>query len=324
MDDIKKQIEDYLTPKYGNNAKDRMAQEYSDQAVSPWAILASGIGDAFAGRNPNSQWANELNKDTYNKTYGQYEKDYENAMRIAQLDQAAKDREATLQATMGNNQVKNALDAKTLERQTQKDLTEAQHQQTMEALRRMEVQNQIIQKKQKDQELSTAEAKNLGAAKLGGMAAKQYSDAVAKGQSTGENDRTNPWEFIDNTRWMPNVFKSDSALAAQTAEDAWGEQYLRSESGAAIPESERGPYLSLYFPRRGDTPEVVANKQALREQKEKNYLLGAGKVGSDLAKQLPDKKIEAKTPVKKFHNEKANKTKIVYSDGSEEVVDGLQ
>ena len=67
-------------------------------------------------------------------------------------------------------------------------------------------------------------------------------------------------------------------------------------------------------------------------QKVKGYSQGtaeladvdAAKLESGLVKQLGLEESQAKTVAKKFYNAKQNKTKVVYSDGSEEILDGRQ
>ncbi len=126
---------------------------------------------------------------------------------------------------------------------------------------------------QKAQELSLPQAKQLGLYESGSLAEKQYQAATGDKE---EYDPTSKWQAFNQSRFMPDIAKGAKPLAAEKAQSAWVEAFLRDASGAAIPESERGPYKTQFFPQAGDTPEVVANKQALREQKMQNALTAAG------------------------------------------------
>ncbi len=126
---------------------------------------------------------------------------------------------------------------------------------------------------EKSAELSSTEAKQLGLLKIGAEAENQYRNATAKSE---DYDPTNPMEFIDNSEWAPAWLKSDKANQASSSQATWVENFLRDASGAAIPPSERMAYAKDYFPRPGDSDQVLANKQALREQKMRNAAVGSG------------------------------------------------
>ena len=128
----------------------------------------------------------------------------------------------------------------------------------------------------KTAELSVAEAKQLGLYKSGMLANQQYEDAMAK----GDYDPTSYMALIDNNSYAPQGMKGASAQAAQSAEEAWVESFLRDASGAAIPASERAPYKDQFFARKGDSPEVLKNKAALRAQKMENARVGSGVDGA--------------------------------------------
>lgn len=128
--------------------------------------------------------------------------------------------------------------------------------------------------KEKPKKLSPTEAKQLGLYNLGVEAEKQFRKAVS---DPDDYDPTQTGQFIDHsTEWAPNWMKNDNAIAAQAAQANWVEAFLRDASGAAIPPSERMAYAKDFFPRPGDTPQVVENKRRLREQKMENARIGAG------------------------------------------------
>jgi hypothetical protein len=170
----------------------------------------------------------------------------------------------------------------------------------------------------KEENLNVSQAKQLGLAEIGNLANKQYEEAVSQGF-----DPLTYWNAKDFLEMTPQWAKSDLGKKAMAAQMAWVEAYLRDASGAAIAPSERPGYANNYFPRPGDTPDIVANKAALRAQKEKTALIGAGKgakkfeSSSELMPQVQNKFI-----VKKLINNKTGQTKVIYSDGSEEVTGG--
>ena len=127
-----------------------------------------------------------------------------------------------------------------------------------------EFKKELIDSKKK--ELGATQAKKKNLFDIGVKAENQFDAAVEKGK-TGGYDPTSSVEFIDNSSWAPNWMKSDAAVEARASQDSWIDSFLRDESGAAIPETERGSYRKVYFPVPGDTAQAVANKAALRKQK---------------------------------------------------------
>lgn len=125
-------------------------------------------------------------------------------------------------------------------------------------------------------QMNTTQAKKFGVFKMGEEAEAQYQAAVAKGKKAGTWDPTGYGDFIDNTRQLPNFAKDPAAIEADAAMQSWGDTYLRDESGAAIPDSERAAYYKIYFPQMGDTPQAVANKARLRRQKMDNAREASG------------------------------------------------
>jgi hypothetical protein len=145
-------------------------------------------------------------------------------------------------------------------------------------------------KSEKEENLNAAQAKQLGLAEMGNLANKQYQEAISAGF-----DPTAYKNLADFSDSVPQFAKSDLGKKAMAAQKAWVESYLRDASGAAIAASERSAYANDYFPRPGDTPEIVANKNALRAQKEKAALIGAGKGAKKFPEQIkPSEKQETK------------------------------
>ncbi len=70
--------------------------------------------------------------------------------------------------------------------------------------------------------------------------------------------------IVNPDPWSSMLGESDAHRERKSAESAWVDSYLRSESGAAIPIDERRAYTKMYFPQPGDSPEHVRRKKALR------------------------------------------------------------
>jgi hypothetical protein len=127
-----------------------------------------------------------------------------------------------------------------------------------------------IEKQRKEKEYSVAQAKQKGLFDSGLEAERQFREAVSTGNFFPQ--KINPWNSND---FVPDALKSKESIQANSAQDRWIESFLRDASGAAIPPSERGAYAKDFFPKAGDTPEVVANKQRARELKMQSALVGA-------------------------------------------------
>jgi hypothetical protein len=86
---------------------------------------------------------------------------------------------------------------------------------------------------------------------------------------------------------LPNQMRSANAQMQDQAERNFVNALLRKESGAAIGKEEFNSAEIQYFPRAGDTPEVIAQKKANRERaidtlkRESGKTWDAGKAQSD-------------------------------------------
>lgn len=133
-------------------------------------------------------------------------------------------------------------------------------------------------KSDKDKEMNVAQSKQLGLFKMGAEAEKQFRGAV-KDKSY---DPTSVIAAVGNPEWAPAWMKNNKANVAHSAQSAWVESFLRDASGATIQPSERMSYAKDYFPRPGDSDEVIKNKNALRKQKMENALIASGRDPSDM------------------------------------------
>jgi hypothetical protein len=87
-------------------------------------------------------------------------------------------------------------------------------------------------------------------------------------------DRASRMESIKSP--LPGEFHGNALRQQEQAERNFVNSLLRPESGAAISESEFANARQQYFPRPGDTPEVIAQKRANRQQVIENFKAGAG------------------------------------------------
>lgn len=194
-----------------------------------------------------------------------------------------------------------------------------------------ELKRQALQarKEEKDKQttaLKEAQGKANKAYEVGLLAEKQYLQAISdpkKYDPTSVKDAA-MGSLLNNP--LTRGYVSDERKQAEAAADSWVDSFLRLDSGAAIGVNERGEFKSIYFPVAGDDPKTVANKAALR-----NAIKSAAKTSSGKFITISEAKTLAgiptdteKTIAKKQYSPSANKTKLIYSDGTEEVVDGKQ
>ncbi len=234
----------------------------------------ANLGDVLAGQKvgTTSPYFTEQRKLAETQTLGEIDKQRELEMKKAQLAETLNTK--LMQLQQQKDQAASNNEFRKLQLEQNKQIAEGNQE-----LRKLQMETQASERKAKKEELSGVQAKQLGLAQAGQTAASQYESAIKKG--TGESgwqkyDPTSYGDWLQSQSWTPAFLKSESAKEAQAAKSAWVETYLRDASGAAIAPSERLAYARDYFEEPGDTPQVVANKAALRAQKEKNALLGAG------------------------------------------------
>ena len=297
MDELTKK---YLQDKYG----EQLGNINTGQAFA-------NLGDVIAGQKvgSNSPFFTEQRALAKDQTLGDYDREQARLLKEAQQKQMLQLHLMDLAQKKSEGELNR--DVKTSENEANREL------------KKLMSDSQLAAKKQKADDLSSAQAKQLGLAEMGNLANKQYQTALDTGY-----DPTSYKNKLDTVSWAPQFFKSDEGKKAVAAQDSWIETYLRDASGAAIAPSERGAYADIYFARPGDTVEQVANKTALRNQKEKIALIGAGSKGQEKfatqTMQAKQQSTQQRIPVKKQYSPGRDQTKIIYSDGTEEVVDGKQ
>jgi hypothetical protein len=175
--------------------------------------------------------------------------------------------------------------------------------------------------------LKEAQAKANKAYEVGLLAEKQYLDAISDKKKYDPTSTTD----VLSSRMMDNPltrgYISPERKQAEAASDSWVDSFLRLDSGAAIGVEERSEFKRIYFPQPGDDEQTVKNKAKLRQTIKDAAKSSSGKfVTVSEAKALAgipaDSSNNEKTVVKKQYSASANKTKLIYSDGTKEVVDG--
>jgi hypothetical protein len=303
------QLQKYLQEKY--------AEQLGD--INTGQMFAN-LGDVIGGQKvgTTSPFFTEQRKLAESQTLGEIDKARDLEMKKAQLAETLNTKLMQLQQQKDQAQSNNEF--RKLQLEQSKQIAEGNQE-----IRKMTMAQQAEERKAKKEELSSVQAKQLGLAEMGKTAAGQYEVAIKKGaEESGwqKYDPTSYSDWLQSQSWTPAFLKSASAKEAEAAKSVWVENYLRDASGAAIPPSERLAYAKDYFEVPGDTPEIVANKAALRAQKEKNAVIGAGPGGKKFEPSVPT--LRPKTINKKFYSPSKNQTKVIYSDGTEEVLDGKQ
>jgi hypothetical protein len=293
----------------------------------------ANLGDVIGGQKvgTTSPFFTEQRKLAEEQTLGEINKQRDLEMKKAQLAETLQTK--LMQLQQQKDQAQSANEIRKLQLEQSQQIAESNQE-----LRRMAIENQkamaterAAERAAKKEELSGTQAKQLGLAQAGQTAASQYEAAIKKGAKETcwqSYDPTSYGDWLQSQSWTPSFLKSASDKEAQAAKSAWVETYLRDASGAAIAPSERLAYAKDYFEEPGDSPQVVANKAVLREQKEKTALLGAGPGAKRFEKvetpQVPSLRKAEKSVSKKMYSPSRNETKLIYSDGTEEVLSGKQ
>lgn len=135
------------------------------------------------------------------------------------------------------------------------------------ALQKLGLDKQDLARKEKESEQKAAVEKQLPA---GQYAAGTYARRVEQAQIVFDELESQGYDrasLKESVKSMLPGRVQDNALKAQTqAERNFVNAVLRRESGAAIAPSEFASAEEQYFPRSGDSPDVLAQKKANRLQ----------------------------------------------------------
>lgn len=82
---------------------------------------------------------------------------------------------------------------------------------------------------------------------------------------------------------LTNPLAGKQAQQARQAQNQWAEQMLRMQTGAAATADEIRRTVNTYFPAIGDSPEVVAQKLAMRNQAEESVASAAGRAAGRIS-----------------------------------------
>lgn len=96
-----------------------------------------------------------------------------------------------------------------------------------------------------------------------------------------------PTSISENVLGLTNVTASKEHQQFEQAKKDWARAKLRDESGAVISEEEIENEIKTYFPVFGDSPEVVAQKEAARKRATQGMIESAGKAYIPPTKPLP-------------------------------------
>lgn len=92
----------------------------------------------------------------------------------------------------------------------------------------------------------------------------QQAEQVFQGLKNKGYNRGTPGEEIQNSWFYPGMLQSSEFRQQDQAERNFVNAILRRESGSAISKDEFASAEKQYFPRPGDSPEVLAQKEANR------------------------------------------------------------
>lgn len=131
-----------------------------------------------------------------------------------------------------------------------------------------------------------SQAQTGAAEDLGELIPKQATEAQAKNAgfykrmmaASGEISKLgdyNPVTPGESFKGLTNFTASENKQRYNQAADEWIRAKLRKESGAAIPPDERDQEYATYFPKFGDKPPVIAQKERTKRVAEEAMLDGA-------------------------------------------------
>lgn len=287
--------------------------------VKPLTTTLSGIDTAQRQRSAGMM----ADEDDAQKRQGMNAKVYEY---LQSRTDKTRENEAARQAR--TDQAKATLQASNERHQSDQDLKRELAGQSM-ALRR-DMADARADKPEK--EPSGDQFKAAGFARRLEAAEEDFEDLTKAGFN-----RATPGQAIAGLPIFPEGMKSENTKRQDQAERNFVNAVLRRESGAAISPAEFQSAELQYFPRIGDTPTNLEQKRRNREQKKVELIAEGGRAydkvplaarrnvpavgGSGTAIAAPGGGKAIKT---RLFSPSRNKTKVVYTDGTEEVLDGQQ
>lgn len=142
----------------------------------------------------------------------------------------------------------------------------------------------------KEEKLTEGEAKSAKFAAQMKQAEDVVKDAIAKGVDPTANLQVISSHVSDPGMTTQLLTSGDERRYADAAR-AWIMAKLRPESGAVISPSEIKAVYQSFFPQRGDSPQVIAEKEKMREQEFQSSIAISGKG----FKRIPEVRVMADT-----------------------------
>jgi hypothetical protein len=178
---------------------------------------------------------------------------------------------------------------------------------------------------------------NVFAAATFGTRLEDANKQMGNLMGEGKYDPTSVTNSVIGTV-SPEFLKPQDMKLMEQAQRNFINAVLRRESGSAISASEFDSGNKQYFPQPGDGPDVLAEKARNRNvaiaglkaegakalPKLNSQLAGQGAPMQNNSGGANKANATSKVPVKKEFNSGLNKTRITYSDGSQEMIDGRQ
>lgn len=260
-------------------AEDEMKQRQSDLGLSQ---LAAGIGDALARRSSaaTDDYFNNRRNQIKDETIGEFNRKKANAIAEESLrreqnnydpnSQESKNFRSLVESTMPNIAKAYGQHWDKVSASDQKNILDfGKMRETLDARKEYQ-QEKMEQLKNKEVSLKQNQAAALGFGKRVEQANNIFDELSANGYN--RSDISSGIGAL-----LPNVWKSNNAQKQDQAERNFVNAVLRRESGAAISPSEFQSAEKQYFPRAGDSAEVVEQKRMNRLQSLESLKAEAGK-----------------------------------------------
>jgi hypothetical protein len=121
-------------------------------------------------------------------------------------------------------------------------------------------------------------------AKIAELAKKGFTGKSGYQQAQIVNAASTGIPYVPGSAAIPRMMSGADAQKYQQAELQWTEGALRFMTGANAPEAEVIRNAATYFPRPGDSDEVIAQKATARDNMEESVRLAAGAGNKKLPK----------------------------------------
>lgn len=331
--------------KFGNDAFEKAQADAEDRKSGlGWAQFAAGIGDALQGKSPSNSAAtfNQIRKDIDASTVGALEKQRKSA--IEDYDINKKMGQDSKKADIGSDETKIAqslaLDMG-MDPALAGKMTAAQFEEMSPYLKakfeaklremdrrdlnshrnaQLDIDRQKLQI-EKDKTLAEAYKKNNPNEKLKALSSTdkaRYDNALMVAKSIDEMGTA-----LDNGQNTFSVVGDNDYTAAELKA---AEAYGRMQSGGAINKDEEKRFLKM-LPRSADTADIQRKKLLDQRNEMISRLKTLGFTPEEIGYSPKEFKYGAtdsgKTVVDRQVNKRTGQTRLVYSDGSTEIIQNV-